>query len=608
MNKRLFRFIICVIISAYLLPFYTPVVSYAGIAKDASLKINGKSIKKIESPIMVKGWEYYSVNEIITELGYELKEDQKGKRITLIREDKKISVSVAEKQAVVNGKAVFVGGYGLVYKNARYYIPFNVFLNALDTVVNWDIKQKCIELTVHKTFFERVLFINAIRYAKGKPIINLMDKETVQVFEKSKKIITSITRPGMSELEKEFAVYDYITHNVKYNFEGYLNNTIQIHDGSAYGAIVLNRAVCYGVAKGTDLLLKMAGIQSDIVIGKANGYGGWQAHAWNLVRIDGHYYQLDATWDLAANNGDSTQENQYAWFNLTTKEIGKSHYGAAFDGRHFSLDFKAGDAVPLCRNEKFSFMRETLGANVRDGQWFYYSNPGDDFRVYRMKLDGSSTTLLSNEPVINGGVIVSGNAIVYLGPDNKLVCITKDGTVKRILRDNVEYLQKAGDSICYVVTVTYGGVLRRSLYISNIDGTQETLVAENAVLRRFEQSYCPPYLVYCVAGTDGSNGRIEAYNLEEQRTVTLFSKPFSSWTCYEGSCYIACGTKLYKVSNDGKTSKVLSDESKFGATGFVPSSAFHISLGFLNYTILADGIEKPCRIALDSGKRYEGAL
>lgn len=80
---------------------------------------------------------------------------------------------------------------------------------------------------------------------------------------------------------------------------------------NAYGALVDGKAVCDGYTKAFQYLLQRVGIQSFMVTGIGNGV----KHAWNIVRIDGKYYNVDLTWD------DQKSDIIYTYFNITDEEI-----------------------------------------------------------------------------------------------------------------------------------------------------------------------------------------------------------------------------------------------------------------------------------------------
>ena len=48
-------------------------------------------------------------------------------------------------------------------------------------------------------------------------------------------------------------------------------------------------------------------------------------HTWNIVRIGGIYYHLDATFDNTLGKGEKVEEIRYDYFNLDDKQIFKDH-------------------------------------------------------------------------------------------------------------------------------------------------------------------------------------------------------------------------------------------------------------------------------------------
>jgi hypothetical protein len=142
--------------------------------------------------------------------------------------------------------------------------------------------------------------------------------------EKATSIIKQIIQPGMDEYERELAIHDYIVNNTIYDIESVKDGTVPDEAHTVYGALVLGDAVCDGYAKSMNLLLNLAGVESMIIEGKSNFIGKETEHAWNIAKIDGKYYQLDATWD------DPVGENRkqvlnHDFFNITDDEIAKNH-------------------------------------------------------------------------------------------------------------------------------------------------------------------------------------------------------------------------------------------------------------------------------------------
>lgn len=118
---------------------------------------------------------------------------------------------------------------------------------------------------------------------------------------KVSEILNSLKLDGKSDYEKVKAIYDYVTSHATYDYEG----LEKFDDGNGdksyvkiytpYGTLVEGKSVCEGFALSMYRLLNEEGVDCRYVGGQLNGDGGWGAHVWNLVRIDGKYYYLDAT-------------------------------------------------------------------------------------------------------------------------------------------------------------------------------------------------------------------------------------------------------------------------------------------------------------------------
>lgn len=101
--------------------------------------------------------------------------------------------------------------------------------------------------------------------------------------------VTRIGVGSMSDYEIVCAVNDYLCDTVYYPEEPYAPMT-----HTAYGALADGVAVCEGYACAAKLLLDALGVPCDIQVGECTGGGG---HAWNLVQLEGQWYQMDVTWN-----------------------------------------------------------------------------------------------------------------------------------------------------------------------------------------------------------------------------------------------------------------------------------------------------------------------
>jgi len=117
-------------------------------------------------------------------------------------------------------------------------------------------------------------------------------------------------------LPDDFAKIKFIHDSIIQNCDYDLNAP---NPYNAFGALVEGRAVCEGYAKAMALLCNEVGIECILVTGNAGGEG----HMWNMVKCNGSWYHLDATWDDPTGFGKDYV--QYDYFNLSDSQIKIDH-------------------------------------------------------------------------------------------------------------------------------------------------------------------------------------------------------------------------------------------------------------------------------------------
>ena len=84
--------------------------------------------------------------------------------------------------------------------------------------------------------------------------------------------------------------------------------------------------VCEGIAKAVKVLLDALGVWCVIAICGNNPEKGIKyRHTWNIVKIGGTYYHLDATFDNTLGKDRETSEIRYDYFNLDDSQIFRDH-------------------------------------------------------------------------------------------------------------------------------------------------------------------------------------------------------------------------------------------------------------------------------------------
>jgi len=99
-----------------------------------------------------------------------------------------------------------------------------------------------------------------------------------------------------SEYEKICLIYDFMTENIQYDFDGLADETDK-KKFTAYGALVEKSAVCQGYASLFYRMCLEAGIDARLIAGVATDGTNLIAHGWNIVKIGQMYYNADPTWD-----------------------------------------------------------------------------------------------------------------------------------------------------------------------------------------------------------------------------------------------------------------------------------------------------------------------
>lgn len=131
---------------------------------------------------------------------------------------------------------------------------------------------------------------------------------------------------GAADLEADYDKEKYI-HDTLVNKITYMFNSL---DQSSFSSIPNDYTVCCGYAKAFQYLMQKLGVPTYFVI----GWGG-EMHAWNIIKLDDEYYNVDVTWD-------DSDPMTYDFFNVTDKKnlmhtrMYQSRYLPACNGTTYS--------------------------------------------------------------------------------------------------------------------------------------------------------------------------------------------------------------------------------------------------------------------------------
>ncbi|MGL4345279.1 MAG: transglutaminase domain-containing protein [Cellulosilyticaceae bacterium] len=136
------------------------------------------------------------------------------------------------------------------------------------------------------------------------------------------QMIENTLTPDLTDYEKEWKLYDRLVNRTTYS-KDVVNGVAPPLTHTVQGTVVKQVGVCDGYAKTMMYLLNAVGVPTKFVVGEARDASGYiQGHAWNLVKIQGQYYHVDATW------GDIDTEQIgtfYGYFNETDQYMAKTH-------------------------------------------------------------------------------------------------------------------------------------------------------------------------------------------------------------------------------------------------------------------------------------------
>ena len=125
-----------------------------------------------------------------------------------------------------------------------------------------------------------------------------MKQETYQLVSDAAKEINAY---GLDDCSIVCNVNDYLCDNTYYPDAHPYYPPYDPITHTAYGCLEDGCAVCEGYSCAAKLLLNEFGVECQIEVGDCIDGGG---HAWNLVKVDGNWYQLDVTWNDGSGSDD----------------------------------------------------------------------------------------------------------------------------------------------------------------------------------------------------------------------------------------------------------------------------------------------------------------
>lgn len=138
-------------------------------------------------------------------------------------------------------------------------------------------------------------------------------------------LLSSLDLSSKTDYQKIKAIYDYICSNITYDYDNLYDDSYTLKH-SSYAALINKKAVCQGYASLFYRLALEAGIDARVISGDSGG-----PHAWNIVKIEGSYYNLDSTWDAG--------NTEYEYFLKNAKDFPNHTRDAAYTTAAFTSSY-----------------------------------------------------------------------------------------------------------------------------------------------------------------------------------------------------------------------------------------------------------------------------
>lgn len=148
------------------------------------------------------------------------------------------------------------------------------------------------------------------------------------IYDAAQAVLEEVLHDGMSPFETEATLYDWVVQKIDYGWKhaDVLEETPR-EAYTPYGGLVDRMAVCLGYASSFQLLMEMAGMECITVVGASHASTG--DHAWNMVRLDGEWYCVDATWDFAYR--ETMNGCEWRYFNVTSDYMARTNHQWDYD-------------------------------------------------------------------------------------------------------------------------------------------------------------------------------------------------------------------------------------------------------------------------------------
>ena len=441
------------------------------------------------------------------------------------------------------------------------------------------------------------------------------------------KVKSKIDTSGMSDEEIVLAYHEYLTSTVAYAYEDYFNGTIAANHGyDMYGALVKHSCVCQGYAETMFYLLREAGLSCAIASsGNIN-------HAWNIVKIHGKWYHIDATWDDPV--WDMPGRSYHDYFLVSFDTMNKNTLiNHTKDRTDMVVSAQWGDTYTTAVDTTYESGKFWNGIEkaifYKDGYWYSISEGSSktSFNINKYQYSTNINKVLYSGTAkwttpsggyysgVYSSIYLRGDNLYFTTPDslNKIDITSTNVTPTELINIRTQYNSSTGNNL-YAFGEQYGKLV---YFITDSPNIKKTKDSSNS--SKYNKEYAEYTFEMCIshkwdAGvvtkeptyTSTGTKKYTCTNCGETKTETIAklvctSHVWDSGKVVTAPTYKTEGIKKYTCKNCGTTktetiAKLVCTNHAWDA-GVVTKKPTYTSTGEKKYTCTNCGTTKTETIA-----------
>ena len=442
------------------------------------------------------------------------------------------------------------------------------------------------------------------------------------------EVKSKIDTSGMSDEEIVLAYHEYLTSTVAYAYEDYFNGTIAANHGyDMYGALVKHSCVCQGYAETMFYLLREAGLSCAIASsGNIN-------HAWNIVKIHGNWYHIDATWDDPV--WDMPGRSYHDYFLVSFDTMNKNTLiNHTKDRTDMVVSAQWGDTYTTAVDTTYESGKFWNGIEkaifYKDGYWYSISEGSSktSFNINKYQYSTNINNVLYSGTAkwttpsggyysgVYSSIYLRGDNLYFTTPDslNKIDITSTNATPTELINIRTQYNSSTGNNL-YAFGEQYGKLV---YFITDSPNIKKTKDSSNS--SKYNKEYAEYTFEMCISHvwdsgvvtkkptyTSTGTKKYTCTNCGETKIETIAklvctSHVWDSGKVVTAPTYKTEGTRKYTCTNCGETKTetiaMLVCTSHVWDSGVVTKAPTYTSAGTKEYTCVNCGTTKTSSIAM----------